>query len=354
MISKRYRWLILFALTISLFRLNEVAAQDAQPRTQYESFDLNTPENAVTTFVDSFHQRDYAGLFLIFAPQTQRAFSSHFSQLKFDRLIHPAYTEALRDALEFGFDHSETEHSPDLSPYLFDQIMLFAEAHEAFLIDLRGNIEILRREEIMIPRYRNAESNDDDDELPAVDVITSVEGIAEEVSFRMVQSPSGRWQVMQVIVPGGDEEVMPWSVSTEILNLPVNTGAFEGVIFVAQNAEQIGLEYAFNEEMTEYWTPTEAQITTLEAGLAPFLQGALSSDPTGAEIWQNLGRYRRQYIGIDLSGLPRQIYANFFCIDFEGWQNAFISVDDGGNCFFQLQYDPESGVFSNLRINGQA
>ena len=51
--------------------------------------------------------------------------------------------------------------------------------------------------------------------LPVVDVITSVEGIDGEVIFRTVPTPSGHWQVMQVIVPGGDEDLLPWSVVRE-------------------------------------------------------------------------------------------------------------------------------------------
>lgn len=29
-------------------------------------------------------------------------------------------------------------------------------------------------------------------------------------------------------------------------------------------------------------------------------------------------------------------------------------VQDGGACFFQITYDPASGDFSNLHVNGEA
>jgi hypothetical protein len=191
------------------------AAQDA-PRTQYESFDLSTPEAAVQTFVDTFQQRDYAGLFLILAPQSQIAWGQVFTRFSFERIIAPEAVDALMDSIDFGFNHTETEHSPQVTSYLFDDIMLFAEEHDAFLIDLRGEVQILRSEDNTIPAFHHAEEDDEDETpLPVEDVITSVEGIEGEVTFRMVPTPSGRWQVMQVIVPGGDEERLPWSVVVE-------------------------------------------------------------------------------------------------------------------------------------------
>jgi hypothetical protein len=199
------------ALTVA-----SVTAQETAPRTQYESFDLNTPEAAVQTFVDTFQQRDYAGLFLILAPQSQLAWGQVFTRFSFERIIAPEAVDALMDSIDFGFNHTETEHSPQVTSYLFDDIMLFAEEHDAFLIDLRGEVQILRSEDNTIPAFHHAEENDEDETpLPVVDVITSVEGIEGEVAFRMVPTPSGRWQVMQVSVPGGDKEWLPWSVVME-------------------------------------------------------------------------------------------------------------------------------------------
>jgi hypothetical protein len=213
----RTRYVAFFvALMLVVFAV-QVSAQQAEPRTQYEAFDLSTPEAAVQTFVDTFHKRDYAGLFLIFAPETQMAWRRALSVFRFEYLVDPSAVDAFMDAFAVGFDHSDVEHSPDLSNYLFDQVMLFAEESDTFLIDLRGDVDILRSEETTIPARNDPEDVHDDDNppLPAVNVITSVEGIDGEVTFRMVPTPSGRWQVLQVIVPGGDEEIMPWSVVPE-------------------------------------------------------------------------------------------------------------------------------------------
>ncbi len=219
---KRQRWIagstvvLLFVLLFGHIAATQLRAQDTPPRTQYESFDLSTPEAAVRTFVDLFQRRDYAGAFLIFAPQTQSAWRRGISMFDFDALIQPDAGDELFDNIAIGFNHTQVEHSVDVTNYLFDSIMLFAEERDAFLIDLRGDVEILRQEDTTIEAYDDPEDGDDDETpLPAVDVIASVEGIQGEVSFRMVPTPSGRWQILQVIVPGGDEEVMPWSVVSE-------------------------------------------------------------------------------------------------------------------------------------------
>lgn len=73
----------------------------------------------------------------------------------------------------------------------------------AFYIDLSGEVTIV-----------DTQTSATEQEEDAIDVITSVEGIEGEVAFRMVQVPSGRWRVYQVIVAGGDEEMIPWTVPT--------------------------------------------------------------------------------------------------------------------------------------------
>jgi hypothetical protein len=192
-------------------------AQEAtEPRTQYESFDLSTPEAAVTTFIDLFQSRDYAGAFLIFAPESQGAWQSAINLIAVERIIQVESREQVMDALGeiIGFDHTETEQGVTNSPYLFDTIMLYAEQTNAFLIDLRGEVEIVGTEDSTVLPRRNAEdTSDDESPLPAVDVIVATD--QGEIRFRMVQVPSGRWRVYQVIVPGGDEEMLPWAVKVE-------------------------------------------------------------------------------------------------------------------------------------------
>lgn len=49
------------------------------------------------------------------------------------------------------------------------------------------------------------------------------------------------------------------------------------------------------------------------------------------------------------------VYGNFFCSDpGMDWKKEWIFVMDGGDCFFQLQFDIASGAFSELMVNGDA
>jgi hypothetical protein len=36
------------------------------------------------------------------------------------------------------------------------------------------------------------------------------------------------------------------------------------------------------------------------------------------------------------------------------WRQNVISVEDGGECYFQVEYDLESGTFIWLMVNGEA
>jgi hypothetical protein len=103
------------------------------------------------------------------------------------------------------------------------------------------------------------------------------------------------------------------------------------------------------------WTPTEADVLKLEADLPAFLQTAqhawLRPDPP---IWEREPEYMRQYLGIVEDG-REIIYANFFCrSDDTDWRSEFVFVMDGGDCYFNVKYDPQSGEFFDFSVNGEA
>lgn len=218
-LRRNLQWIMIIGMSFAagvfaILTMMQVSAQENSFRTQYDSFDLSKPEAAVMTFVDAFQQRDYAGLFLIFAPQAQIAWQRSISAFNFSNIVDPKSADQLFDNLTYGFNHTQEEHGANLTDYIFDSIMLFAEEQDAFLVDLRGDVQILRTEDNTIPAYDDPEADSEDETpLPVVDVIASVEGIEGEVTFRMVPTPSNRWQVMQVIVPGGDEKMLPWSIA---------------------------------------------------------------------------------------------------------------------------------------------
>lgn len=129
-------------------------------------------------------------------------------------------------------------------------------------------------------------------------------------------------------------------------NQPVINPEFEGVIFSQENAA--GVVYGAE----AYWTPVETDILALEAQLAPYLQQNAPQDYPGPLL--ALGEYKRQYIGFVREG-KQLIFANFFCETHgQDWQQLFIAVEDGGPCYFEIVYDPQTGSFSELLIHGQA
>ncbi len=160
--------------------------------------------------------------------------------------------------------------------------------------------------------------------------------------------------VVALLVAACDEfDFLP--IDPDGQNIPIYFGDSEGVIFYAQNTENSGVAYDFNDPIIDYWTPEQSQVRALESALIPFLEASIASDDARAGFWEALPGYRRQFFGITFQRGTPLIYANYFCMDgFERWRTGFVSVEDGGECFFQVLYDPATGVFSRLRINGYA
>lgn len=127
------------------------------------------------------------------------------------------------------------------------------------------------------------------------------------------------------------------------------------VIFSAELAEEQGIgSWLAGDIAVEYWTPAEEDIRALESGLALFLQE--NPDRLHSQelpVWERLDEYNRQYIGIVLNG-NQIIYANYFCDSVGDWKKQFVFVMDGGDCFFQFQYDVDTAEYFDLQVNGDA
>ena len=128
------------------------------------------------------------------------------------------------------------------------------------------------------------------------------------------------------------------------------------VVFPADRAEQmaIGAWLSSDADFGGYWTPARENILNAEEKLEDFLRQ--NSDQFNREppVWEQLNNYKRQYAGV----IPKDgpvIYGNFFCSDTGiDWKQEWVFVLDGGDCFFQLQFDMESGTFMGLMVNGEA
>jgi hypothetical protein len=202
------------------------------PRTYYDALALDTPKTAVHTFTQAFQQEDFPTVFWILHWRAQREWSMNFGMNYFENLVDTNNPSQIFWNTEFGqnlhaleesgaIDRDEgfftfleasnslgyrgspytplvMEHIGDRS-YLFDQVMLAADGR--YLIDLTRPITI---HETHIRRGSN-------DDVTAT-VTTTVEGIEGTVTFKLKQTSTGPWRVLQVIVPGGDEDKYPWAV----------------------------------------------------------------------------------------------------------------------------------------------
>jgi hypothetical protein len=124
---------------------------------------------------------------------------------------------------------------------------------------------------------------------------------------------------------------------------------FAGVIFPA---DMKAFEGHFPKG-TRYWMPLKSDVIAAEHELLPYLRD--SKNPQVREILAKIATYKRQYIGIELAG-HKQIYMNFFCDadTSDTWKNGQVEVMDGGSCYFNLRFTPDSKNFSRLEINGRA
>ncbi|MEM8534082.1 MAG: hypothetical protein AAGF95_24765 [Chloroflexota bacterium] len=130
----------------------------------------------------------------------------------------------------------------------------------------------------------------------------------------------------------------------------IQTDTFEGVIFDSHMAQERSMPY-FLDNVDDYWVPTPDDVMQVEAGLADYLQQ--NAQPEYTRLRQHLSEYKRQYVGIIQNGQP-SIYVNCVCIEFSNWENSFNVVIEGGDCFFQLQYDVENKRYFNLQVYGAA
>ena len=200
------RTLLLLTL-MSIVVVFVAAAQETtpEPRTQYDSFDLSTPEAAVTTFIDLFQRGDYAGVFLIFAPETQHNWRLvPVTTFDYSFWVQSEYAEEIVTEVSHLFREGNSEHDVSIAEQYFHEIMVRAEERDAFLIDLSGDFTIISTSESVTLTGH-----------PSVDVVVEGDTIESLVTFRMVQAPSGRWRVFQVIEPNGNEEWYPWAVGDE-------------------------------------------------------------------------------------------------------------------------------------------
>lgn len=125
------------------------------------------------------------------------------------------------------------------------------------------------------------------------------------------------------------------------------------VIVTREQAEGMGVA-SWLVGSGNFWTPSVDDILKLEEKIAEYLSQNSNQFYRQPTVWERLDEYQRQFIGLERGG--RQIiYGNFFCNNIGmDWRKILVIVDDGGDCYFQVEYDVESGLFIKLMVNGEA
>lgn len=122
-------------------------------------------------------------------------------------------------------------------------------------------------------------------------------------------------------------------------------GPFVGVI--VPEAKGAGFYLDQHGPVQSYWTPTVTEVLELASALREQIYQKNKS------IGSRLHEYRFQVVGVK-RGSQRLLFVNGFCDAPKGWQQRAIVVDDGGDCYFQLSFDPAAKSITKLTVNGEA
>jgi hypothetical protein len=143
-------------------------------------------------------------------------------------------------------------------------------------------------------------------------------------------------------------------------NALVETAEYTGVIISENGAAEFS--YLFDQDSTSFWEPTADDVSKAEACIRQYLL-SLEDNPeldtyqkeNIAFILENLKEYRRQYVGIEVDG-EKRIWCNAFLGDFSflNWEHVPVDVDDGGNRFWQIEYDLLKDECVNFYVHGEA
>jgi hypothetical protein len=97
------------------------------------------------------------------------------------------------------------------------------------------------------------------------------------------------------------------------------------------------------------WTATARQRDEVSSGIQEFVKQQAKEQNLKLPRWSSYSfQYQEQ-----VDGNQKIIFVNAFCIAPPGYvRQRFVVVLDGGPCFFQVKFDPQTKQFSQLRFNG--
>jgi hypothetical protein len=100
------------------------------------------------------------------------------------------------------------------------------------------------------------------------------------------------------------------------------------------------------------WQPSDEVVREIETTLEDHVKKIAKQKSRGLRPW---AVYSFQLQGQEKNG-KKYVYINALCNsqDASLLGRSLIVVMDGGNCFFNVKYDPVNKVFYDLFINGEA
>jgi hypothetical protein len=130
---------------------------------------------------------------------------------------------------------------------------------------------------------------------------------------------------------------------------------------------------SFALENAEYEDATAGDVRAALERVGAHLLASVGEDERARDVAKRLPSYCCQAVGFSRKG-GRFLFLNFFLRE-EGephpddapdkppfapddppfdWKREALVVDDGGDAFWQVTYDPATGAFSDLTINGES
>ena len=114
-----------------------------------------------------------------------------------------------------------------------------------------------------------------------------------------------------------------------------------------------------------YWRVPRGEAERADRGVRQFL---LTQTPS---IAARYSEYYGQVVGTTDASGRKLIHLNYFCPDQfwdesgfrlkapwtwgrARWTYELVEVEDGGECFFHLDFDPATGRYENFGVNGEA
>lgn len=104
------------------------------------------------------------------------------------------------------------------------------------------------------------------------------------------------------------------------------------------------------------YSPTVDDLAAFDAALPKALENATFNHTTKVPLAQRAPDYKRQYIGYVDSKGEHWVHGSFHCHVWPqpDFYKGYILVNDGEDCFFQIEFNVDTHETACLRVNGDA